>query len=45
MPKERVRFDKDVVTDEEQVYGEVRKERIEVEGDVDRGHRPRAPLR
>ena len=36
VPKERVRLDKDVVTDEEQVSGEVRKERIEVEGDVDR---------
>jgi len=36
VPKERVRLDKDVATDEEQVSGEVRKERIEVEGDVDR---------
>jgi uncharacterized protein (TIGR02271 family) len=36
VPKERVRLDKDVVTDDEQVSGEVRKERIEVEGDVDR---------
>jgi len=35
VPKERVRLDKDVVTDEEQLSGEVRKERIEVEGDVD----------
>jgi len=32
VPKERVRLDKDVVTDEEQVSGDVRKERIEVEG-------------
>jgi uncharacterized protein (TIGR02271 family) len=31
--KERVRMDKDVVTDERQVSDEVRKERIEVEGD------------
>jgi uncharacterized protein (TIGR02271 family) len=36
VPKERVRLDKDVVTDQEEVSGEVRKERIEVEGDVDR---------
>jgi uncharacterized protein (TIGR02271 family) len=35
VPKERVRLDKDVVTDEEEVSGEVRKERIEVEGNVD----------
>jgi len=34
VPKERVRLDKDVVTDTEQVSGEVRKERIEVEGDA-----------
>jgi len=36
VPKERVRLEKDVVTDEEQVEGDVRKERIEVEGDTDR---------
>jgi uncharacterized protein (TIGR02271 family) len=35
VPKERVRLDKDVVTDNEQVSGEVRKERIEVDGDVE----------
>ena len=34
VPKERVRMEKDVVTDQEQVEGEVRKERIEVEGDT-----------
>jgi len=34
VPKERVRLEKDVVTDEERVEGEVRKERIEVEGDT-----------
>jgi uncharacterized protein (TIGR02271 family) len=33
VPKERVRLDKDVETDEEQVSEQVRKERIEVEGD------------
>ncbi len=32
VPKERVRLDKDVVTEEERVSEEVRKERIEVEG-------------
>jgi uncharacterized protein (TIGR02271 family) len=35
VPKERIRLEKDVVTDQEQVEGEVRKERIEVDGDVD----------
>ena len=35
VPKERVRLDKDVSTDEEQVSEQVRKERIEVEGDRD----------
>jgi uncharacterized protein (TIGR02271 family) len=35
VPKERVRLEKDVVTDQEQVEGEIRKERIEVEGDVE----------
>jgi uncharacterized protein (TIGR02271 family) len=32
VPKERVRLDKDVVTEQERVGGDVRKERIEVEG-------------
>jgi uncharacterized protein (TIGR02271 family) len=35
VPKERVRLETDTVTDEETVSGEVRKERIDVEGDVD----------
>jgi uncharacterized protein (TIGR02271 family) len=35
VPKERVRLDKDVVTDERSVTEEVRKENIEVEGDVE----------
>jgi len=35
VPKERVRLDKDVVTDEETVSEEVRKERIEAEGDAE----------
>ncbi|MEA2320977.1 MAG: hypothetical protein QOD81_827 [Solirubrobacteraceae bacterium] len=34
VPKERVRLDKDTVTEEQQVSDEVRKERIESEGDV-----------
>lgn len=33
VPKERVRLDKDTVTDEEQVSDTVRKERIDVDGD------------
>ena len=33
VPKERVRLEKEQVTEEESVTGEVRKERIEVEGD------------
>jgi uncharacterized protein (TIGR02271 family) len=33
VPRERVRLDKDVVTDEEHVSEELRKERIEVDGD------------
>jgi len=33
VPKERVRLEKETVTDQETVGGEVRKERIEVEGD------------
>jgi uncharacterized protein (TIGR02271 family) len=34
VPKERVRMDRDVVTDEAEVSDEVRKERIEAEGDL-----------
>jgi stress response protein YsnF len=33
VPKERVRLDKDVTTDERQVSEEVRKEQIEVDGE------------
>jgi len=36
VPKERVRLDKEVVTEQQQVSGEVRKEQIEVEGDEGR---------
>jgi uncharacterized protein (TIGR02271 family) len=36
VPRERVRLDKDTVTDQRQVAEEVRKEQIEVEGDQDR---------
>jgi uncharacterized protein (TIGR02271 family) len=36
VPKERVRLEKDTVTDEKTVSEEVRKERIEAEGDLDR---------
>jgi uncharacterized protein (TIGR02271 family) len=36
VPKERVRLDKDVHTDEETVSEEVRKERIEADGDAER---------
>jgi uncharacterized protein (TIGR02271 family) len=41
VPRERVRLDKDTVTDERQVSEEVRKEQIEVDGDQagDRGDR------
>ena len=35
VPKERVRLDKDVVTEQERVEADLRKERIEVEGDTD----------
>jgi uncharacterized protein (TIGR02271 family) len=35
VPKERVRLDKDVVTEDRQVSEEVRKEQVEVEGDID----------
>lgn len=40
-PKERVRLEKDVVEEQETVSGDVRKERIEVEGDEDPGRRTR----
>jgi len=33
VPKERVRLEKDTVTDQQQVSEEVRKERIEADGD------------
>jgi uncharacterized protein (TIGR02271 family) len=36
VPKERVRLEKDTVSDEETVSDDVRKERIETEGDTDR---------
>jgi uncharacterized protein (TIGR02271 family) len=36
VPKERVRMAKDAVTDDAQVSEEVRKERIEADGDIDR---------
>jgi uncharacterized protein (TIGR02271 family) len=39
VPKERVRLDKDVVTEERPVTEEVRKEQIDVEGDVEQGAR------
>jgi uncharacterized protein (TIGR02271 family) len=41
VPKERVRLDKDTVTEEKQISEEVRKEQIEAEGDMDgtRGRR------
>jgi len=35
VPKERVRLDKDTVTDEREVSGEIRKEHVDVEGDDD----------
>ena len=35
VPKERVRLDKDVRTDEETVSEEVRRERIEADGDAE----------
>jgi uncharacterized protein (TIGR02271 family) len=38
VPKERVRLDTETVTDQREVSEEVRKERIETEGDTDRGH-------
>jgi uncharacterized protein (TIGR02271 family) len=39
VPKERVRLDRDTVTEQETVSADVRKEEIEIEGDVDRGTR------
>ena len=39
VPKERVRMERDTVTDEETVSEEVRKERIEPEGDFARDRR------
>jgi uncharacterized protein (TIGR02271 family) len=36
VPKERVRLEKDSVTDEAEISEEVRKERIDTEGDIDR---------
>ena len=42
VPKERVRLEKDVVEEEETVTDELRKERIEAEGDVTEGGRGRA---
>jgi uncharacterized protein (TIGR02271 family) len=41
VPKERVRLDKDVVTEQRSVDEEVRKEQIDVEGDVEAGTRRR----
>jgi uncharacterized protein (TIGR02271 family) len=35
-PKERIRLDKEVVTDEEQVSADLRKERVEVQGETPR---------
>jgi uncharacterized protein (TIGR02271 family) len=39
VPKERVRLEKDTITEEQSVGGEVRKERIETDGDLDAGKR------
>jgi uncharacterized protein (TIGR02271 family) len=39
VPKERVRLDRDQVTEQETVSADVRKEEVEIEGDVDRGTR------
>jgi uncharacterized protein (TIGR02271 family) len=36
VPKERVRLQKDTITDEQQVSDQIRKEQIETEGEVDR---------
>jgi uncharacterized protein (TIGR02271 family) len=40
VPRERVRLDKEVVTDQEQVAGEVRKEQIDVDDHSGRDRRP-----
>jgi uncharacterized protein (TIGR02271 family) len=45
VPKERVRMETDTVTNEETVGGEVRKERIDVDGDADDPSRSRRPKR
>jgi uncharacterized protein (TIGR02271 family) len=42
VPKERVRLEKDVVEEDETITDELRKERIEAEGDIDEGGRGRA---
>jgi uncharacterized protein (TIGR02271 family) len=39
VPKERVRLDKDTVTEQETVSADVRKEEVEIEGDVDQTRR------
>jgi uncharacterized protein (TIGR02271 family) len=39
VPRERVRLDKETVTDERQVSEEIRKEQLEVEGDQSTGYR------
>jgi hypothetical protein len=39
VPKERVRMDKQTVTEDETVSEQVRKEQIEAEGDTGRGRR------
>jgi uncharacterized protein (TIGR02271 family) len=44
VPKERVRMDRDTVTDEETVTEQVRKERIETEGDVDQRSRNKGDI-
>jgi uncharacterized protein (TIGR02271 family) len=41
VPKERVRMDKQTVTEEETVSEQVRKEQIEAEGDTEKGTRRR----
>lgn len=41
VPQERVRLEKDVVTDQQQVGADLRKERIEVDGDTDMTDRDR----
>ena len=41
MPKEKVRLEKDTVTDTETVEDQVRKEKVDIEGDVDQSQRRR----